>query len=99
LYGNGYLWDGLTFYLPPAPNIRLHMSAQSTTAEDHLPENQMCVHVRWWNVESITAQTSNYSATNSRMDYVPKLKKKLNSVAFSPQAKYTDRATAACWRS
>jgi hypothetical protein len=29
-----------------------------------------------------------------------KLKKpKLNSVAFSPQANYTDRATAACWRS
>jgi uncharacterized Rmd1/YagE family protein len=26
-------------------------------------------------------------------------KKKLNSVAFSPQANYTDRATAACWRS
>jgi hypothetical protein len=24
---------------------------------------------------------------------------KLNSVAFSPQANYTDRATAACWRS
>jgi hypothetical protein len=22
-----------------------------------------------------------------------------NSVAFSPQANYTDRATAACWRS
>jgi hypothetical protein len=26
-------------------------------------------------------------------------KKKLNSVAFSPQANYTDRATAACRRS
>jgi hypothetical protein len=25
--------------------------------------------------------------------------KKLNSMAFSPQANYTDRATAACWRS
>jgi hypothetical protein len=25
--------------------------------------------------------------------------KKLNSVAFSLQANYTDRATAACWRS
>jgi hypothetical protein len=25
--------------------------------------------------------------------------KKKNSVAFSPQANYTDRATAACWRS
>jgi hypothetical protein len=24
---------------------------------------------------------------------------KLNSVAFSSQANYTDRATAACWRS
>jgi hypothetical protein len=24
---------------------------------------------------------------------------KTNSVAFSPQANYTDRATAACWRS
>jgi hypothetical protein len=24
---------------------------------------------------------------------------KLNSEAFSPQANYTDRATAACWRS
>jgi hypothetical protein len=29
--------------------------------------------------------------------YVPKLK--LNSVAFSPQANYTDRAIAACRRS
>jgi hypothetical protein len=28
-----------------------------------------------------------------------KLKKKLNSVAFSPQANYTDRVTAACRRS
>jgi hypothetical protein len=28
-----------------------------------------------------------------------KTKKKLNSVAFSPQANYTDRATAACRRS
>jgi hypothetical protein len=28
-----------------------------------------------------------------------KLKTKLNSVAFSPQANYTDRATAACRRS
>jgi hypothetical protein len=28
--------------------------------------------------------------------YIPKLKEKLNSVAFSPQANYTDRATAAC---
>jgi hypothetical protein len=28
-----------------------------------------------------------------------KLKKKLNSVAFNPQANYTDRATAACRRS
>jgi hypothetical protein len=28
-----------------------------------------------------------------------KLKKKLNSVAFSPQANYTDRENAACWRS
>jgi hypothetical protein len=27
------------------------------------------------------------------------LKKKLNSVAFSPEANYTDRATAACRRS
>jgi hypothetical protein len=27
------------------------------------------------------------------------IKKKLNSVAFSPQANYTDRATAACRRS
>jgi hypothetical protein len=26
-------------------------------------------------------------------------RKKLNSVAFSPQANYTDRAIAACWRS
>jgi hypothetical protein len=26
-------------------------------------------------------------------------KTKLNSVVFSPQANYTDRATAACWRS
>jgi hypothetical protein len=26
-------------------------------------------------------------------------KKKLNSVAFSPQANYTDRVTATCWRS
>jgi hypothetical protein len=26
-------------------------------------------------------------------------KLKLNSVAFSPQANYIDRATAACWRS
>jgi hypothetical protein len=24
---------------------------------------------------------------------------KKNSMAFSPQANYTDRATAACWRS
>jgi hypothetical protein len=31
--------------------------------------------------------------------YVMKLKKKLNYVAFSPQANYTDRATAACRRS
>jgi hypothetical protein len=28
-----------------------------------------------------------------------KTKIKLNSVAFSPQANYTYRATAACWRS
>jgi hypothetical protein len=28
-----------------------------------------------------------------------KTKLKLNSVAFSPQAYYTDRETAACWRS
>jgi hypothetical protein len=26
-------------------------------------------------------------------------KTKLNSVVFSPQANYTDRATAACWQS
>jgi hypothetical protein len=34
-----------------------------------------------------------------RLAQETKLKKKLNSVAFSPQANYTDRATAACWRS
>jgi hypothetical protein len=33
------------------------------------------------------------------VEYIAKLKKKLNSVAFSAQANYTDRATAACWRS
>jgi hypothetical protein len=30
---------------------------------------------------------------------ITKLKKELNFVAFSPQANYTDRATAACRRS
>jgi hypothetical protein len=37
--------------------------------------------------------------SGTKRDPKKKTKKKLNSVAFNPQANYTDRATAACRRS
>jgi hypothetical protein len=40
---------------------------------------------------------SDYCEFHERCDIFNKLK--LNSVAFSLQANYTDRAAAACWRS
>jgi hypothetical protein len=39
------------------------------------------------------------SEPNTRLHILLISKLKLNSVAFSPQANYTDRATAACRRS
>jgi hypothetical protein len=60
-------------------------------------------------VETCIQQTRNYSFYNhSSLVHVLRVKpymvnipisSSLNSVAFSPQANYTDRATAACWRS
>jgi hypothetical protein len=43
-----------------------------------------------------TPDSSTYHSPSSIMY---KTKKKLNSVAFSPQANCTDQATATCWRS
>jgi glutamate racemase len=43
-------------------------------------------------------QTSNRTKLISGCTHFP-LRKKLNSVALSPQANYTDRGTAACRRS
>jgi hypothetical protein len=72
------------------------------------------VAVKCWAVEPVNKlKTSLYFSTAQSREPVNKVKKKSlyiftpsthslklkNSVAFSPQANYTNRETAACWRS
>jgi hypothetical protein len=49
------------------------------------------------NVQNTTP--SHYHETAADSSTCGHIKLKLNSVACSPQANYTDRAAAACWRS
>jgi hypothetical protein len=74
--------------LRPERSLRQYQSRSS----NHKAK-QCCV---WYSTSTIQTHTQrNCDSKNSQ--YAEN--KKLNSVAFSPQANYTYRATAACWRS
>jgi hypothetical protein len=100
------------FFFSPYRKIQAHYSKPSTSFLIHY--SRICSILVVWITDNIVKQTANillYSGTESTWSclrpraglglladrQVPAYK--LNSVAFSPQANYTDRATAVCRRS
>jgi uncharacterized membrane protein len=72
----------------------------STTNKNVFPDDSHLRLETCWVVESIYDVVMGWYLPNVVRCITTVIRKtKLNSAAFCPQANYTDRATAACWRS